>query len=77
MNYLGARIAAINLFLVDLDKPWNDLWYGYKKAPPPPLHPFWKSRGGNAPAMPPVSGVLVQITLHALSLLVVGYSVSL
>ena len=29
---------------VDLDKPWNYLWYCYQKAPPP-LPPFWKVRG--------------------------------
>jgi len=32
---------------------------------PPPLHPFWKGRGGNAPAMPPFSGVAVRWLLHA------------
>jgi len=74
---MGARIAAVNLFQVDLDKPRNYRWCCYKKAPPPPFHPFWKIRGGNAPAMPPFSGVPVHIILHALSLLVVGYNVSL
>jgi len=30
-NFLGAGIAAINLFLVDLDQPWNPQWYCYEK----------------------------------------------
>ena len=53
------------------------LLYCYKKAPPPPLHPFWKGKGGNDPAMALFYGVPVHIILHALSLLVVGYNVSL
>jgi len=33
------------LFKVDLDKPWNCLWYCYQKPPPsPPLPLFWKVR---------------------------------
>jgi len=53
------------------------LWYCYDKAPPLPLSPFWKDKGGNAPAMLPFSGVPVHIILHALTLLaVVGYNVS-
>jgi len=47
------------------------------KAPPPPLPPFWKGKGGNVPAMFPFSGLPVYIILHALALLVVvGYNVS-
>jgi len=30
LNFLGARIAAMNLCQVDLDKPWNYLWYCYE-----------------------------------------------
>ena len=49
-----------------------------EKAPPIPLPHFRKDREGNAPAMPPFSGVPVHIILHALCLLVVeGYNVSL
>ena len=49
-----------------------------EKAPPPPLHLFWKGRGWNALAMPPFFGIPVHIILHALSLFVVsGYNVSL
>jgi len=53
--------------------------YTYDEKIPPPLLPlFRKGREGNALAMPPFSGVPVQIILHALSLLVVvSYSVSL
>jgi len=50
LNFLGARIAAINLFSVDFDKSWNWLWYCYEKAPSPPLPPFRKGRRANAPA---------------------------
>ena len=39
---MDARIAVINLFQVDLDKPWNYLRYCCEKAPPLPLTPFWK-----------------------------------
>ena len=39
LKYLGVRKAAINMFQVDLDKPWNYQWYSHIKAPPPPL-PF-------------------------------------
>jgi len=50
------------------------LWW---KGTSAPFFLFWKGRGGNALAMPPFSGVLVHIILHALSLLVVvGYNVS-
>jgi len=31
LNFLGARIAAINLFQFDRDKPWNYLWYCFEK----------------------------------------------
>ena len=48
-----------------------------EKAPPPPLHLVWKGRGRNALAMPPLSGVPLHIILHALSLLVLSYNVSL
>ena len=50
--------------------------YG-EKISPPPLPFFRKDREGNALAMPPFSGVPVQIILHAFSLLVVSYNVSL
>ena len=50
---------AIHLFQVDLDKPWNYLWYRSEKASPPSFPPFWKVRGGNAPVMAAFSGVLV------------------
>jgi len=43
----------------------------------PPCTSFERAERGNAPAMPPFSGVPVHIILHALSLLVVGYNVSL
>jgi len=46
----GCPNSCNKLFQVDLDKPWNYLWYCYEKAPPPPLHHFWKDRGANAPA---------------------------
>jgi len=36
---VGARIAATNLFQVDLDKSWNYLWYCYKKGTSTPLLP--------------------------------------
>jgi len=42
-----------------------------EKTSPPPLPLFRKGRKGNALAMPPFSGVSVQIILHVLSLLVV------
>jgi len=45
LNFLGAWIAAINLFPVDLDQPWNYLWYCYEKAPSPRLPPFAWDRG--------------------------------
>jgi len=44
-QFLGARIAATNLFQVDLDKPYNYLWLCYENAPRPPLPFFWKVRG--------------------------------
>jgi len=34
LNFLVTRIAAINLFQVNLDKPWNYLWSCYEKTPP-------------------------------------------
>jgi len=43
-NFLSDRIAAINLFQFNLDKPWNCLWYFYKRAPPPPLPLFERAR---------------------------------
>jgi len=74
-EFSGCSNSCINLLQVDLDKPWNYLWYCYEKTPPPPLPAFWKGRGGNGPAMPPFCGVPVHIILHALSLLVVvGYT---
>jgi len=45
LNFLGARNVAMNLFQVDLDKPWNYPWHSWEKAPPPPLPLFWKDRG--------------------------------
>jgi len=56
LNFLGPRIAAINLFQVNLYKPWNDLWYCYEKAPLLPLPPYERV-GGNAPVIPTLSGV--------------------
>jgi len=54
LKFLGARIAAINLFRVYHDKPWNYLWYCYwKHLRPPPLSRFWKVWG----SMSPFSGV--------------------
>jgi len=44
------------------------LWW---KATSAPVAPFMKGQRGNAPAMPPFSGVPVHIILHALCLLVV------
>ena len=52
LTFVGARIAAVNLFQVDLDKAWDSLRYCYEKAPPPPLLCIW-----NAPVMPTLSGV--------------------
>ena len=73
-EFSGCPKSCMNLFQVDLDKPGNYLWYCYEKTPPPPLPTFWNGRGGND-TMPPSSGVLVHIILHALSLLVVvGYT---
>ena len=51
-----ARIAAINLFQVDLDKPWNYLWYCCETTPPTPFPPFERS-GGQCPVMHPLSDV--------------------
>jgi len=48
-----------------------------EKVPPPLLSLFWKGRGENDLSMPLFSGVPVHIILHALSLLVVSYNVSL
>jgi len=42
---MGARIAAINLFQVDLEKPQIYLWFAYENAPPPLLPPCQKGRG--------------------------------
>jgi len=44
-----ARIAAINLFEVDLDNSWNYLWYYYLRAPMPPL----QRSGGQCPRNAP------------------------
>ena len=50
------RIAAINLFHVDLDKSWNYLRYCHARAPVSPLPPFqWAE--GSAPVMQSPSGV--------------------
>ena len=46
------------LFKVDLDKPWNYLWYCYQKARHP-LQPFWKVRGET----PPLSCVPAEFTV--------------
>jgi len=45
LNFVGARIAAIDLSQADLAKPWNHVWRCYGKAPTLLLSPFWKSRG--------------------------------
>jgi len=45
LKFLGARMAAINLFKFDLGEPWNYLRYFHEKVPPPPLSSLWKSRG--------------------------------
>ena len=53
LNFLGAQIAAINLFQFDLDKSRSlttipTVSYCYEKAPPPPF-PSLKKQGGSAP----------------------------
>jgi len=53
-------MAAINLFQIDLDKPWiliNQITRDtvMKKAPPSQLPPFWKGR--EAPIIFLLSGV--------------------
>jgi len=53
---MGAPIAAINLFQVDLDKPWNYFWYFYEKAFAPPF-PLKTVQWSNAPVMPPLFDV--------------------
>ena len=47
-EFSGARQAAINLFRVDLHKPWNDDWYCYEKAPLP-CCPVYERAGGQWP----------------------------
>jgi len=56
LNFVGTRIAATNLFQIDLGKPCY-LWYCYGKTPPPTLPPFCKGRKAIAHAMTPLSGV--------------------
>jgi len=76
LNFLGAWIAVINLFHVNLDKPWNYQWYCYEKAPPPPLLPIERAKA----QCPRHASILWHTCayLHALSLLVVvGLNVSL
>ena len=46
MNFVGARITAINLFQVDLHKLQNYVWFCYEEAPPPPLPPSRHPRSG-------------------------------
>jgi len=56
LNFLGARITAVNSSQIDLDKPWHCRWYCFEHAPSTPA-PLWKVKGGNAPIMRPLSGV--------------------
>ena len=60
--FLGARIAAINLFQVDLHKPWNYLLHCYGKAPPPYV-PQTRSHGGIRGQCPTYSFVPPHILL--------------
>jgi len=55
---MSARIAAINLFQVDLDKSWNYLWYCYARGFVPPL-PSFQTAGDSVPSRTtvPASGV--------------------
>ena len=41
----GDPNSCIYLFQVDLDKPWNYLWYCCDKAPPPRCIPFGRVEG--------------------------------
>ena len=53
-----ARMAAINLFQVDLDESWYYLLYCYVRATVPRrFPPPFKWRGSGAPIMHPLSGV--------------------
>ena len=45
LTCMCARIAAINLFEVDLDKTWNYLWCCYVRAPMPSLPLFQRAVG--------------------------------
>jgi len=49
-QFSGWRVAAIKLFHVDLDKPWNYLRCCHKKAPPLPLLPFERAWGQCPPS---------------------------
>ena len=55
LKFLGARIAAMNLFQFDLDKPWNYLWYFHIKKNLRPRCPLMNGRG-EYPVMHPLSG---------------------
>ena len=52
LNFLGARMAAICLFQVNLYKPWNDQRYCYEKAPLPALPPCERAGGAMSPSFP-------------------------
>jgi len=57
-NFVCARITAMNLFQVDLDKSWNYLWYCYVRALVPPFPPPFQRAGGAVPLhMHPCSGI--------------------
>ena len=74
-EFLGARIAAKNMFQVDLDK----LWITYDAVMKRHIRtrcPLLKGQRCNAPAMPLFFGVPVHIILHALSVLVVALCVT-
>ena len=45
-------MAAINLFQIDLEKPWNYLQHCYEKVAPLPF-PRFEQAGGKCPIMPP------------------------
>ena len=60
--FMYARIAAINLFQVDLDKPWKYL-YCYVRAPVFPFPPLWKSLKSRIGAIAPLKPTKVTLIL--------------
>jgi len=48
-EFSGCPNNCINLFQVNLHKPWNYLGHCYEKTPPPPLPPFERAKGAMAP----------------------------